>query len=280
MQVNMSTTPRTDVYGITDTLDDATSQALVDRLEARAKHPKFIAILNQYLEAMRIDAAQRVLDVGCGAGVVARTIARRPGFLGTVSAIDLSAYLVRAGEQFAQGEGVSDRIDFLVGDTEQLQLADASFDAAVAHTLLSHVEHPLAVLRELHRVVKPGALIGIFDGDYASITFGHEDPAANARYDRIVQNAVITNANVMRQMPRLLKQAKLEVVEFFPHVLAEAGVAEYWSTSIQSFRRILPKSGQIDESEANEWADAMQRYSAQGEFFAACNFYSYVVRVT
>jgi ubiquinone/menaquinone biosynthesis C-methylase UbiE len=269
---------RTDVYGITDTLDDATSQVLVDRLEARAQHPKFAAMLNQYLDVMHIDAAQRVLDVGCGAGVAARAIARRTAFRGKITAIDLSAYLVRAGERFAREEGVAERIEYLVGDTQQLKLADASYDAALAHTLLSHVEQPLAVLQELRRVVKPGGLIGIFDGDYASITFGHEDPIVNERYDRIVRNAVITNAMVMRQLPRLLKQAGLEVVAFFPHVLAEAGAADYWSSSIQSFRRILPRSGQLTEAETNAWADAMERYSERGEFFGACNFYTYVVR--
>jgi ubiquinone/menaquinone biosynthesis C-methylase UbiE len=269
---------RTDVYGITDQLDDATLQVVVDRLEARAKHPQFAAMLDQYLNVMNIDAAAMVADVGCGAGVAARTIARRPGFRGKITAVDLSPYLVRAGERFARQEGVAERIAYLVGDTQRLKLADATFDAAVAHTLLSHVEQPLSVLQELHRIVKPGGLIGIFDGDYASITFGHEDAAANERYDRIVRAAIITNAMVMRQLPRLLKQARLEVVAFFPHVIAEAGAAEYWSTSIQSFRRLLPKSGQLSEQEAGEWADAMARNSERGEFFGACNFYTYVVR--
>jgi ubiquinone/menaquinone biosynthesis C-methylase UbiE len=269
---------RTDAYGITDKLDDETLQVLVDRLEARARHPPFMAMLTQYLDVMGIDSAERVLDVGCGAGVAARAIAHRPDFRGRVTAIDLSDFLVRAGRQFALSEGVAQRIEFLVGDTQQLDLPDRCFDAAIAHTLLSHVEQPLKVLQELHRVVKPGALIGIFDGDYASITFGHEDPAVGAHFDAVVRNAIITNAMVMRQMPRLLKQAQLEVIAFSPHVIAEAGTAEYWSSSIQSFRRILPKSGQVGEAEANAWADAMQRDSLQGKFFGACNFYTYVVR--
>ncbi len=269
---------RTDVYGITDTLDDSTLQVLVDRLEARAKHVKFAAMLSEYLEMMRVDAAQHVLDVGCGAGVVARTLARCHRFRGKVTAIDLSEYLVRAGQRLAQAEGVAERIEFLVGDTQQLKLPDAGFDAAIAHTLLSHVEQPLMVLQELRRVVKPGGQIAIFDGDYASITFGHEDPKLGARFDLIVRNAVITNAMVMRQLPRLIAQAGLQVVAFVPHTLAEAGRADYWHSSIQSFRRILPKSGQVSADEANAWADTMERYSAQGVFFGSCNFYSYILR--
>jgi ubiquinone/menaquinone biosynthesis C-methylase UbiE len=225
---------RTDAYGITDKLDDETLQVLVDRLEARARHPPFMAMLTQYLDVMGIDSAERVLDVGCGAGVAARAIAHRPDFRGRVTAIDLSDFLVRAGRQFALSEGVAQRIEFLVGDTQQLDLPDRCFDAAIAHTLLSHVEQPLKVLQELHRVVKPGALIGIFDGDYASITFGHEDPAVGARFDAVVRNAIITNAMVMRQMPRLLKQAQLEVIAFFPHVIAEAGLR---STGARQYNR-------------------------------------------
>ncbi len=62
------------------------------------------------------------------------------------------------------------------GDSRSLGLADAAYDAVVAHTLISHVDDPAAVLREIARVVQPGGKVGIFDGDYASMTFGSDDP--------------------------------------------------------------------------------------------------------
>ena len=72
---------------------------------------------------------------------------------------------------------MASRVEFRPGDSRKLDLADGAFDAVVAHTLLSHVDDPLAVLKEAARLVRPGGTIGIFDGDYASMTFGHADPA-------------------------------------------------------------------------------------------------------
>jgi hypothetical protein len=58
-----------DVYRITDKLDEPTLDVVVTRLEARGKHPRFIAMMEQYLDAMDIDSAKTVLDVGCGIGI-------------------------------------------------------------------------------------------------------------------------------------------------------------------------------------------------------------------
>jgi ubiquinone/menaquinone biosynthesis C-methylase UbiE len=164
-----------DVYRITDQLDDPTLEVVVTRLEARGKHRRFTAMMREYFEAMGIDSAKTVLDLGCGTGVAARAIARRQGFTGRVTGIDLSPYLTAEAKRLAEGEGVAGAVEFLTGNARTLNLPEASFDSVVAHTLVSHVEDPLAALREIARIVKPGGTVGIFDGDYASMTFGTDD---------------------------------------------------------------------------------------------------------
>src|SRR5215472_3750968 len=152
-----------DVYRITDQLDDATLDVLVTRLEARGKHPKFLEMMREYFNAMGIDSAGSVLDLGCGTGVAARTIARRPGFSGRVTGVDRSVHLIAAATRLAKGEGLAGKLDFRAGDSHTLGLGDATFDMAVAHTLFSHLDDPRAVLREIVRVLKPGGKVGIFD---------------------------------------------------------------------------------------------------------------------
>ena len=65
-----------DPFRITDKLEDVLLDVMVSRFEARGNHPFFQKVLQEYLDAMRIDAAATVLDMGCGTGVAARTIAR------------------------------------------------------------------------------------------------------------------------------------------------------------------------------------------------------------
>lgn len=265
-----------DVYRITDQLDEPTLDALVNRLEARGKHPRFIAMLDEYLDAMDIDSAGAVLDVGCGTGVASRAIARRERFAGRVVGIDRSAYLSAAAGRLAEGEGLGSVVEFRAGDSHGLGLQDGTFDAVVAHTLLSHVEDHLAALKEIVRVVKPGGKVGIFDGDYASMTLAVDEPAKAKAMDEMIINAQVTNPRIMREMPRLLREVGLETTASFAYVVADIGKADFFAPALQALARLLPSSGALSESEARAWVDAMLERSDEGTYFGASNFYSYV----
>ena len=267
-----------DPFGRTDRLDDAMLDALVARFEARGKHPVFATMLGEYLDAMNPASAAAVLDMGCGTGLVARAIAHRPGFSGRVTGIDLSPYLVAAAKRLAGEEGVAEHVEFQSGDVRRLDFADGTFDALVAHTLLSHVDDAQSVLEEAARVVRPGGTIGIFDGDYASLTFGHADPVKGKANDEALIEAVVTNPRVMRQLPRMLRAVGLELVTSFSYVLSEVGTARFWSSAIETYRRLIPKAGVMTEEEANAWAAALRSDSDAGVFFGSSNYYAYVAR--
>jgi ubiquinone/menaquinone biosynthesis C-methylase UbiE len=267
-----------DPWRITDKLEDTLLDVMVSRLEVRGKHWFFQKVLREYLDAMDIDSANTVLDMGCGTGVAARTIARRANFSGRVTGIDLSPYLIEAAKRLADEEGLGTRVEFLSGDTRDLDIPDGRFDAVVAHSLVSHVQEALTVLKKVGRVVKPGGLIAIFDGDYASMTFALDDPVQSKRYDEALINAVVTSPQVMRQMPRLIQQADLEMIRTFPYIMAEVGKGDFWLSAIDSFEKLAPKSGAMTEAEATSWAIALHKASDQGVFFGASNYYTYVAR--
>ena len=179
-----------DPFGKTDQLDDAMLEALAVRFEARGKHPLFSKMLNEYLDAMNPASTATVLDMG---GLAARAIARRPGFSGSITGVDLSPYLVASANRLAGEEGLAEHLHFQVGDVRRLAFADGTFDALVAHTLLSHVDDPLPVLKEAARLVQPGGMIGIFDGDYASLTFDQANPVTAKACDEALIAGVVTN---------------------------------------------------------------------------------------
>jgi ubiquinone/menaquinone biosynthesis C-methylase UbiE len=267
-----------DPYQITDKLEDPLLDVMVSRLEVRGKHSFFQKVLQEYLDALDIDSASTVLDMGCGTGVAARTIARRADFSGRVTGIDLSPYLVEAAKRLADEEGLGSCVEFRSGDTRDLDISDGRFDAVVAHTLMSHVQEPLTVIKELGRVVKPGGLIAIFDGDYASMTFALDDPVQSKRYDEALINAVVTSPRVMRQMPRLIRQTGLRMIAAFPYIMAEVGEGDFWLSAIDSFEKLAPKSGAMTEAEATSWAEALHKASDEGVFFGASNYYTYIAR--
>jgi ubiquinone/menaquinone biosynthesis C-methylase UbiE len=185
---------------------------------------------------------------------------------------------VAAATRLANEEGLGEHLEFCAGDVRRLDFADGTFDALVAHTLLSHVDDPLSVLKEAAKVVKRGGMIGIFDGDYASLTFDHADPMKGKAYDEVLISALVTNPRVMRQLPRLLRAAGLELVTFFAYALSEIGKANFWASAIEAYRKLVVKAGVMTEDDANAWAAALREDSDSGTFFGSSNYYAYVAR--
>jgi ubiquinone/menaquinone biosynthesis C-methylase UbiE len=80
-----------------------------------------------------------------------------------------------------------------------LGVPDRSFDLVTAHTLVSHVDEPVRVLEEAMWVLRPGGTLVVFDGDYATLTFGTEDPEHGRAWDERIVRAIIANPRVMRR---------------------------------------------------------------------------------
>jgi ubiquinone/menaquinone biosynthesis C-methylase UbiE len=267
-----------DVYGNTQNLDDAVLDAVATRLESRGKHPIFQQMLYEYLEFIKIDELHAVLDLGCGTGFTGREIARRHYFKGTVLGIDISSQLVEHATRLASEEGVNNRIHFRVGDSRSLDLENDSFDAVIAHTLISHLTDPETLIEEMIRLVKPGGLVVIFDGDYASLTFSNPDAQRGKAMDDLVIGSIVTQPRILRQLPLLLTTAGLQIVQAFAYVVADIGKADFWAASVESMRKLLPAAKTMTAAEAAAWAEERNRESAKETFFASCNYYSYIAR--
>ena len=112
-----------------------------------------------------------LLDVGCGPGTITADLARRiPG--GSVIGIDLPPDVVDA----AQRELGAANLRFEVGDVYALHFADGSFDLVFAHQVLQHLSDPVAALREMLRVLRPGGHVAVRDSDYGAFVWSPSDP--------------------------------------------------------------------------------------------------------
>ena len=113
-------------------------------------------VTDAMMEMARIAPGMAVLDLAAGAGDQTLDIARRVGPAGRVLATDLSPAILALARQNACQAGV-DNVETRVADGESLPLDAATFDAAVCRLGLMFFPDPLAGLRELHRVLRPGA---------------------------------------------------------------------------------------------------------------------------
>lgn len=107
-----------------------------------------------------INKATHVLDVGCGGGNTACRIARELG--SRVIGIDISDVMVKQARIRAQKEGVADLVEFRVADVYDLPFEDASFDVVLVESVLTPLPgNKVDALKQLHRVLKPGGVIGV-----------------------------------------------------------------------------------------------------------------------
>jgi ubiquinone/menaquinone biosynthesis methyltransferase len=103
------------------------------------------------------------LDLCCGSGDLALMLAEQVGRTGTVYGVDFSADQLAVARQRSQQAGLVDRIHWTLGDALDLPFAAASFDAATMGYGLRNLTDIPQGLRELHRVLKPGATAAILD---------------------------------------------------------------------------------------------------------------------
>jgi ubiquinone/menaquinone biosynthesis C-methylase UbiE len=267
-----------DVYEHINEQDDATVGSFVNRLEFRSKDATFSQFRDEYLDRIQLAPSATVLDIGCGTGVLARALAARPAFTGRVVGIDQSPVLIEAARRFASQEGLGDQIDFRVGDVHALDLADASFDAVIAHTLVSHVRDPRTVLGEAARVVQPGGWVAIFDGDYASWTFGCSDPDLGKTMDEALIATVVGQPRVMREMPRLLPEVGLDRVDTIGYVYADIGKGSFFPGAVTAYAPLIIRSGLVSAEHVEAWVADQRQAMEAGVFFAACNFYAHLAR--
>jgi SAM-dependent methyltransferase len=95
-------------------------------------------------------AGERVLDVGCGTGIVARQVAARLGSTGAVNGIDLSPDMLAVAQAAAASEGVT--VAWHQGASERLPFAGASFDLVLCQFALMFFADRAAALAEMRRV--------------------------------------------------------------------------------------------------------------------------------
>jgi ubiquinone/menaquinone biosynthesis C-methylase UbiE len=110
-----------------------------------------------------------LLDVGCGPGTITADLAALVA-PGRVVGLDREEAPLGGARTTAAERGLTNTA-YVVGDVYALDFPAESFDVVHAHQVLQHLVDPVAALREMARVCRPGGLIAVRDGDYGSMSW-------------------------------------------------------------------------------------------------------------
>ena len=111
------------------------------------------------LDVADLRPGERVLDVACGTGAVARVAAERVGASGAVSGLDLNAGMIAVARSLPAPAGAA--ITWIERNAADTGLAPGGFDVVVCQQGLQFFPDKIAALSELHRVLVPGGRLAI-----------------------------------------------------------------------------------------------------------------------
>jgi ubiquinone/menaquinone biosynthesis C-methylase UbiE len=225
----------------------------------------------------RLKPGMNILDCGCGPGTITLGFAEliAPG---QVVGTEIEASQVALARERAGQKNISN-VRFEVADIYQLPFEDASFDAIFISAVLGNLREPVRGLREAHRVLKPGGVIGVKEFDHGGDIIHPSDPWLE-KYAELYIRMRRENGHDPksgRKIGTFLLDAgfsKLEMTAIYESFGTPVGVAVFAQASIG-----LLVDGWSDEFERRGWAtkaeiaqmsEAWQRFAAiPGAIFAA-----------
>ena len=150
----------------------------------------------------------RVADIGCGAGIVAAWIAEQVGGSGEVWAVDVSPEQVEQARSEAARRSLRN-VRFVVAGALNTGLPRGSFDLVYCRFVLMHLDDPLAALREMRALLRPGGVLACEDGDFAAPYCHPPLPAFDRCFElyRALGHAQGQHFLVGRELPRLFLEA-------------------------------------------------------------------------
>jgi len=235
------------------------------------KHMGGVKATEELAESCHIDKDRYVLDIGCGLGKTACHLAKKYGC--RVTGVDISEKMVEQARKRAEKAGLEDKVEFRIGDAQDLPFEESSFDAVIGESVLAFVEDKPRALKEFIRVTKTEGYIG-----FNECTWIRKPPARLIQYISDVLGAVFLTPNGWQEIwekPGLkdiiVRTYKVRILEQWGNEIRELDFKEY-SGAWYGFFSLLFKS-----PECRKWA--RKTLSMPWNIFALLKYFGYGIYI-
>lgn len=243
-------------------------ESMAERLESLGRTGDVLRRRRLVLEALAAAPGERVLDVGCGPGFYVDEILEQVGPEGGAVGIDMSPHMLAIAERRTAGRG---NVEFRQGNAISLPVADGEFDAAVCVQVLEYVPDATGALAEMHRALRSGGRVVVWDVDWATVSWHSSDADRMRRVLRAFDEH-LAHPSLPSTLVARLAAAGLDGIEVagHPFVTARLDHDAYGAAIIPLITDFVPGRRGVTGEEVTAWAADQRELGDRGEFFFAC----------
>jgi len=235
--------------------------------------PDIIEQWRAYFRLLELQPCHTILDVGCNTGDADRFLLRLYPYVKMVVGIDNSYSRVqRAQARILAEYGPGTQCSFMQAPAECLPFPANSYDRVLCVEMLEWVDEPEDVLREVHRVLKPGGVALVIHTDFDTQVFS---PADLGLHREVVHRFTDTgpDGTIGRMLTELCTTAGFDEVRpsVYPLINREFSSQMY---SQQVFEMMVEWIGGADHKlygELQKWKEELNSASESGRFFYSVN---------
>lgn len=253
-------------------VDNAQHEFLAKFLEDAAAVPVVRKGFELQLELLGIREGNHVLDVGCGIGVQALSMAKLAGPTGKVVGTDISAVMIDIAKARTADSGLP--LEFLTADAASQPFPDDSFDGVRTERVLMYVPDTLRAITEFKRLLKPGGRLVIFDFDWDCILIGHQDKELTRKIVRYASDS-FPNGRIGAELYRQLRIAGFKNVGVEPY--SYSGSSEMVLNIMKRIYEGILQTGVSNnvftEAEIENWWKAFDADALSGDIFISFQGY-------
>jgi Methylase involved in ubiquinone/menaquinone biosynthesis len=219
-------------------------------------------------DALELKPGERLLDVGSGPGLFALEAAARVAPDGTVVGVDVSPDMLNIASHLRHQSPFRDVIEFHEGHATKLPVEDASFDVAVSIQVLEYVADIDAALAEMHRALRPGGRVLVWDTDWGGVTVHSKDEARMGRIMRALDEHCQHTALPRTLAPRL-RAAGFEMRRAAPYCVLDldGGPDSVSGGLIPMFMGFVEGRQGVTRDDIEAWAAERQALTDEGAYF-------------
>jgi SAM-dependent methyltransferase len=246
-----------------------TELGLAHVLERRGRQAGYLGVVGRLLQEVELQPGERVLEVGCGTGVLDRWLARRTAGANQIVGVDINRYLLREGQALVRKEGLEGQVELRQGNARDVPFPDGAFDVVISSTVMEELDAD-RMMAELVRVTRPGGRVGVIVRAVDmpllpnfELSDGLKAKAGSARFGGVEEGGCADISLYQR-----FHQAGLAQVKMFPQYGVVTYADQPYIQLVQGF--VL---GTLSGDEAAEWRTAVARAQAESTFFIATPYH-------